>query len=129
VRDRRKIYLDILYTGLLNCRSAGWRGDAAAAAAEADHLHNIPSLLSDDNEARHDYYLDLETGCYVVTLAKRADAVEAEGCRRRFERYWQELRELRSARRATPAGADSGGDNGRDDGDVARNGGTSHDRR
>ena len=125
MRDRSDIYLDILYSGLLNCRSAGWRGDAAAAAAEADHLHNIPSLLRDDNEARHDYYLDLETDCYVDTLARRSDAVEAEACRRRFERYWQELRDLRSARRATQAARDGGGDNSGDDGDGAGDGGTS----
>ena len=54
MRDRQDIYLDILYRGLLNARSAGWSGDAAAAAAEADHLHNIPSLIRDDNETRHD---------------------------------------------------------------------------
>lgn len=56
-RDRRDIYLDILYRGLLNARSAAYAGDAAQAATEADHLHNLPELLRHlDDEALHAFY-------------------------------------------------------------------------
>lgn len=57
MRDRRDIYLDILYRGLLNARAAGYSGDAAQAATEADHLHNLPELLRHlDDEALHTFY-------------------------------------------------------------------------
>jgi hypothetical protein len=57
MRDRRDIYLDILYRGLLNARSAGYAGDAAQAAAEADHLHNLPELLQHlAREELHAFY-------------------------------------------------------------------------
>ncbi len=40
-------------------RTAGWAGDAAQAATEADHLHNLPELLQRlDHEGLHAYYWD-----------------------------------------------------------------------
>jgi hypothetical protein len=39
------ILLEILKRGILHARSAGWSGDAAAAAVAADHIHNLPDLL------------------------------------------------------------------------------------
>jgi hypothetical protein len=57
MRDRHDIYLDILYRGLLNVRAAGYAGDAAQAATEADYLHNLPELLRHlDDEALHSFY-------------------------------------------------------------------------
>jgi len=57
MRERRDIYLDILRRGLLNARSAGYAGDAAQAATEADHLHNLPELLlHPGDERRHAFY-------------------------------------------------------------------------
>jgi hypothetical protein len=43
---------------------AGWDGDAGRAAVEADHLHNLPGLLSDFSPVRLRYYLEAEVPCY-----------------------------------------------------------------
>jgi len=65
-RDRRDVYLDIVSRGLLNARAAGYAGDAAQAAAEADHLHNLPELLQHlENEALHAYYWECMRPSYL----------------------------------------------------------------
>ena len=43
MRSRFEIYVDILYSGLLNIRNCS--DDRERSFAEADHLHNIPELL------------------------------------------------------------------------------------
>ena len=42
-----EVMLKILETGLLQIRVSAWQNGAATCAKQADHLHNIPSLLSD----------------------------------------------------------------------------------
>jgi len=37
-------------------------------AIEADHLHNIPSLLYETNEERHLYYIEAERAGYLEFL-------------------------------------------------------------
>lgn len=65
-RDRRDIYLDILYRGLLNARAAGYTGEAAQAATEADHMHNLPDLLRHlDDEALHAFYWECMRPSYL----------------------------------------------------------------
>ena len=55
-----EVLLRILHTGLLRVRWCGWQGDAEACAREADHLHNLPSLLSDYSPERLHYYWQVE---------------------------------------------------------------------
>ncbi|TAK20549.1 MAG: hypothetical protein EPO40_31300 [Myxococcaceae bacterium] len=84
MRDRRDIYLDILYRGLLNARSAGYAGDAAQAATEADHLHNLPELLRRlDDEPLHAFYWEGMRTSYLGE-SKPEYAV-------RFTELWEEL--------------------------------------
>lgn len=78
-----EILAEILRTGLLRIRAFGWSKDAARCAIEADHLHNLPSLLTDYSEDRLRYYWDAERGSYLdrseVDLAAQ------------FEPLWQRL--------------------------------------
>ncbi len=78
-----EILQDMLQLGLLRIRSAGWSNDPSAAAAEADHLHNLPSLLKDFSWDRLLYYWDAERPAY---LAQASD----DGSRA-FEHCWQRL--------------------------------------
>jgi hypothetical protein len=45
-----KHLLEILRTGLLGIRMAGWNNEPQACARQADHLHNIPSLIANYSE-------------------------------------------------------------------------------
>jgi hypothetical protein len=59
----------ILAWGLLRIRSLGWSGQADRCAAEADHLHNLPRLLSDYSPGRWRYYWDFERTNYLARLS------------------------------------------------------------
>jgi hypothetical protein len=63
------ILLDLLRHGLLTCRAAGWRRNAARCAAEADHLHNLPDLIADYSGERLRYYWDVERPAFAATCA------------------------------------------------------------
>ena len=55
-----EVLLQILHEGLLRIRSSGWQNDVARCAREADHLHNLPSLLSNYSPERLRYYWEAE---------------------------------------------------------------------
>jgi hypothetical protein len=84
VRDRRSIYLDVLARGLLRARAAAWSGDAARAAVEADHLHNLPDLLQHlENEGLHEHYWEVSR----VTHLEKIGPEDGAG----FGDLWEEL--------------------------------------
>ncbi|MBI5759876.1 MAG: hypothetical protein HZA46_15260 [Planctomycetales bacterium] len=58
--DVREVVSDILTTGLLRVRSLAWAGDASRCAIEADHLHNLPSLLGNYEPEKLSYYWHVE---------------------------------------------------------------------
>ena len=62
--ERDKAYLAILCFGLQRIRDAAEQGYTAYCAVEADHLHNIPSLIGEKNEHRHTYYIEKEKELY-----------------------------------------------------------------
>lgn len=49
-------YIKILKAGLLAIREAAELGDLELCAKEAVHLHNLPSLIGEENIERHIYY-------------------------------------------------------------------------
>ena len=65
---REQAYLDLLHRGLVQLRNFAHSGNVELSRIEADHLHNIPSLLNEDNEHRHEYYIRGERGLYLQRL-------------------------------------------------------------
>jgi hypothetical protein len=55
-----EVVAEILRSGLLQIRIAGWSGDSKLAATLADHLHNLPNLLSDFSEDLLTFYWEVE---------------------------------------------------------------------
>lgn len=62
--DIAEVIVEILQTGLLRIRAQGWSGDSAACAGEADHLHNLPHLLSNYSPELLRYYWEVEKPAY-----------------------------------------------------------------
>jgi hypothetical protein len=60
--------LDLLHRGLVLLRNSAHLGQTALCRIEADHLHNIPTLLGETNEHRHVYYIKQERGLYLERL-------------------------------------------------------------
>jgi hypothetical protein len=68
LQTRQQAYATLLHHGLIAIRSFAWDGRVKLCEIEADHLHNIPSLLEESNEARHRYYLEAERTSYLDRL-------------------------------------------------------------
>ncbi len=74
IRDRREAYTFILTQGLIAIRDFGSCGrDPELCRIEADHLHNIPSLMDEMNEHRHIYYAVKERTLYLERVQALAD--------------------------------------------------------
>ncbi len=72
----------ILEIGLLRARAAGWGGDAAKAAVEADHLHNLPGLLVEHHPGALAYYWNVERPSFLKCSADGGVS---------FEEAWSKL--------------------------------------
>ena len=68
MNPRQKAYLDLLAHGLVAVRNLAYGDRSELCGVEADHLHNIPSLLDETNENRHVYYIAKERGLYLDRL-------------------------------------------------------------
>jgi hypothetical protein len=90
--DIKNVLLEILARGLLRIRTLANSGNSDACAIEADHLHNIPSLIRSIHrtELLHFYY-DIERPSFrnVAKVDIRA-----------FDELWARLGSLIDAERA-----------------------------
>src|SRR5438874_1584566 len=77
------IIAEILRVGILRVRSIAGTGNAARCAIEADHLHNLPRLLSGYTPELLRYYWEIERPSYVSRSSHSETAL--------FEPLWQEL--------------------------------------
>lgn len=71
---RSRAYAELLYWGLLAIRDQARAGHALLCEIEANHLHNIPTLLDEPNEHRHLYYIVKERGRFLRRLNDLGDA-------------------------------------------------------
>ena len=67
-QPREQAYLDLLHRGMVMVRNLAERGQLELCRVEADHLHNIPTLLGESNERRHVFYIVKERGLYLQRL-------------------------------------------------------------
>ena len=65
-----EILLEILKQAALNIRLAAHKGDSEQCFQEADHIHNIPTILSSFSEENLKYYLKVERSIYLKRSKK-----------------------------------------------------------
>jgi hypothetical protein len=80
-----EVILEILRYGLLRARAAGWSGDAARSAMEADHLHNLPTLLANYKLDLLKYYWDAERPAFIQACSRTGNSVDG------FNPLWEKL--------------------------------------
>lgn len=91
---RSEAYKRILAMGLLALRDrAPGFSSPRLIEIEAEHLHNIPSLIDEDNLQRHLYYFNKERPAYIEAL-KELDLPEySEPVLRIYLMPWEALLE------------------------------------
>jgi hypothetical protein len=84
--DVARVVLQILEVAVLQIRARGWQGDGFRCAVEADHVHNLPALLSDYADDLLKFYWEVERPAFMKRCAP-ADLAA-------YEPLWAELAEL-----------------------------------
>lgn len=73
----------ILQHGLLQIRVAGWEGNADNAAKLADHVHNLPDLLTEFSPEKLNYYWEVERPAFLESVDESLSAPYAD--------FWDQL--------------------------------------
>ena len=56
--------------GLIAIRDAATVGDLSRCRVEAEHLHNLPSFISEQDKQRHLYYVIAEKTAYLEWILR-----------------------------------------------------------
>jgi hypothetical protein len=91
IQPRERAYLDLLHRGLVFLRHCAQAGQTELCRIEADHLHNIPTLLGETNEHRHLYYIQQERGLYLDRLRSMAATEYLKDVTIWYSEPWQAL--------------------------------------
>jgi hypothetical protein len=91
MNNRQQAYLDLLTHGLAAIINLARRGEVELCEVEAEHLHNLPSLVDEPNEHRHRYYIEQERGRYLERLKKLAAREHLEFMVIWYTQPWQVL--------------------------------------
>jgi hypothetical protein len=88
--------LDSLYTRLLRLgfivlKQAAASPDRRWLAAELEMLHNVPSLIGEENHARHQYYWSQERPAYLNWVASSGNAEAKSRMLTYYQPIWCEM--------------------------------------
>lgn len=88
---RDRAYLNLLHYGLVLLRIFARGGRLEFSPIEAEHLHEIPTLIGETNEHRHVYYLRGTRALYLQQLRALGDAVYLEQVAVWYSEPWRVL--------------------------------------
>src|SRR5437762_3525976 len=94
MQSRNQAYAAILHSGVLAIREGARIGKTKLCEIEADHLHNLPSLLDEPNELRHHYYFSQERRHYLKRLEELEDHEYTADRQRAYDKPWKVLAAL-----------------------------------
>jgi hypothetical protein len=97
--ERDAIYVEILRFGLIGLRNSAQSGQIDYCAVESEHLHNIPSLIGETNELRHQFYYEQERTLYLERLDREIWGVAFT--LGRYEELWKRLGEINESAKAS----------------------------
>lgn len=90
--ELEKIYIHILRVGFVVLRQAIDSGDSEWLSAEIEMLHNIPSLIGEENPERHRYYWMVERPHHVAWAESHKPDEARKRIRTYYEPIWDELK-------------------------------------
>jgi hypothetical protein len=92
---RNDAYREILQWGLLAIRNwAANKEHVKLVEIEADHIHNLPSLIDEGNEARHVCYIEQERELYLERLEKETCIEYKQFILARYTQPWEILKRI-----------------------------------
>jgi hypothetical protein len=101
--DRDQAYLALLHSGLVMLRNVAHAGQIDLCHIEAEHLHEIPTLIGEGNEARHEYYLRGTRDLYLQSLKQLGAGEYLESANIWYFEPWRTLEAFAKAAVASEA--------------------------
>lgn len=89
-----RLYARMLQVGFIVLNQAIDSGDQDWVRAEVELLHNLPSLLGEDNAQRHQYFWDQERTHYMQWVQAHGPEEARSRMRTYYEPIWRELEPL-----------------------------------
>lgn len=96
--ERDALYVQILHHGLLRLRDSAAGGHIQYCAVEAEHIHNVPSLIGEANEQRHLHYFRQEREQYLEHVDRSIPGMDFT--LRRYAGLWARLEKIDESRLA-----------------------------
>jgi len=87
-------YARHLEVGLILVRQALDSGDLIWLSVELELIHNIPSLLGEQNSGRHKYFWSQERALYINWMSTFGSDHQLSRMRTFYEPIWDELQSL-----------------------------------
>ncbi len=100
------LYVQLLHAGFLALREAASSNDPDRLDAEIEFLHNVPSLVGEQNVERHRYFWCAEREHYVQWVKGSGNDRAHKFVRVFYEPIWTEIAPILSdwfSRSSTPA--------------------------
>ena len=94
MNKRDQIYLRLLHLGLLAIREATADANLEWAGAEAEFLHNIPSLIGETKVERHKYFWNVERVMYLEWISAHGGEKQKFRLDTRYQTVLKELLSL-----------------------------------
>ena len=94
MNDLDALYAKLLSLGFVVMKQAVARGDREWLDAELEMLHNVPSLLSEENYTRHQYYWHQERQHYIDWVSAPGREEAKSRMLTFYEPIWQEMEPL-----------------------------------
>lgn len=91
---RDRAYLDLLHQGLVFLRNYSRIGRWEFIPIESEHLHEVPTLIGEDGEGRHVYYLRGTRELYLQQLRALGDAEYLKQVSIWYSHPWRVLAEI-----------------------------------
>jgi hypothetical protein len=95
-----RVYGSLLQAGFLVLRQAIDSGNEDWVRAEVEFLHNVPSLLDEENAERHRYFWNWERTYYLDWLKSHGNEEAQSRMRTYYEPIFEELQPLIAERLA-----------------------------
>jgi hypothetical protein len=97
-----RLYARLLQVGFVVLNQAIDSGNKEWVRAEVEFLHNVPTLLGEENSERHRYFWNEERNHYVDWVSTRGPEEARSRMRTYYEPLWSEIQPL-IAQRIEPA--------------------------
>lgn len=107
MKELDPLYLELLQAGLLLLRSAACDGNLEWCKVEAEHLHNVPSLIGEENMERHFYYMKNERLRYVQWVQSASQSTTTTEAIARYILIWKRMADVLTAWAENKTGRDS----------------------